>query len=98
MKITKTTTIGEILGAAKNGRQVLGGFGLHCFGCPMAQMETVAQAAASHGLDLGFMIEKLNEDLIFCKKEDSCMAGCGCGCKGPAKKAAPAKKAPAKKK
>lgn len=31
-----------------------------CFGCPMAQIETLAQAAKHHGVDKEELINKLN--------------------------------------
>lgn len=63
-KLTKDTTIGEILKNYSNAQDVLKGFGMHCFACPMSQMETIEQAGAVHGLDIDFMMEKLNADLI----------------------------------
>ncbi len=63
-KITKDTTVGEIVNKYKNGAEILGGFGLHCFGCPMSQMESVEDASAVHGVDVELMIKKLNEDLV----------------------------------
>ena len=44
-KVTKKTTVGEIVNKYANGKDILLGFGLHCFGCPMSQMETVEEAA-----------------------------------------------------
>ena len=46
IEITKVTQIGEILRLNPNVKDVLMGFGLHCFGCPMSQMETLEEAAA----------------------------------------------------
>ena len=60
-KITKDMTIGEVLENNKNAKTILSGFGMHCFSCPMSQMETIEQAAMVHGIDLNLMIEKLNE-------------------------------------
>ncbi len=61
--VNKDMTVGEVLGTYTNAKEILGGFGLHCFGCPMSQMETIEQAAAAHGVELDFMLKKLNEDL-----------------------------------
>ena len=69
MKVTKETTIGQILKEYSNAKDVLSGFGMHCFACPMSQMETIAQAGMVHGLDVDFMIEKLNQDLVANKEE-----------------------------
>ena len=63
IEITKVTQIGEILRLNPNVKDVLMGFGLHCFGCPMSQMETLEEAAAVHGVDVDIMVEKINEFL-----------------------------------
>ena len=38
------------------------GFGMHCLGCPMSQMETLEEAAQAHDIDLELMLQKLNEN------------------------------------
>ena len=60
-KITKTMTIGEVLEINKDAKTILSGFGMHCFSCPMSQMETIEEAAMVHGVDADLMLEKLNE-------------------------------------
>ena len=61
--ITKQTQIGEVLKINPNVKEILLGFGLHCFGCPMSQMETIEEAATVHGVDVELMVNKLNEDV-----------------------------------
>lgn len=63
VKITKTMTIGKVLSINENLATILMGFGLHCFGCPMSQAETLEEAAEVHGVDVDLMVEKLNEAL-----------------------------------
>ena len=63
IEITKPTQIGEVLSLNPNVKEILMGFGLHCFGCPMSQMETLEEAAAVHGVDVDLMVEKINEFL-----------------------------------
>ena len=36
VEVVKTTQIGEVLNINPNVKEVLMGFGLHCFGCPMS--------------------------------------------------------------
>ena len=74
-KITKSTTIGQALKQNKNAQAVLLGFGMHCCGCPMGQTETIEQAAASHGIDVNLMLEKLND-------APKSGGSCCCGSKG----------------
>ena len=58
---TKDTTLGEVLNANENAQAVLMGFGMHCFGCPMTQMETLEEASMVHGIELDLLLKKLNE-------------------------------------
>ena len=62
-KITKDTTIGEVLQLNPNAEEILQGFGMHCVHCPMSQMETLEEAGAVHGIDVELMVSKLNEGL-----------------------------------
>ena len=68
-KVTKKTTIGEVLEMNPSVEAVLTGFGMHCVHCPMSQMETLEEAGSVHGIDVDLMvseINKLNED---CEKQ-----------------------------
>lgn len=60
-KYNKNTTIGEVLASNPKSKEVFMGFGMHCFGCPMSQMETLEEAGMVHGIDVNLIIEKLNE-------------------------------------
>ena len=61
-KFTKDTTIGEIIRESESYKPILMGFGMHCFGCPMSQMETLEEAAQAHQVDVNLILEKLNEN------------------------------------
>jgi len=61
-KFTKDSMLVDIVNEDKKYAQILMGFGLHCFGCPLSQMETLEEASEVHGIDLDFMLKKLNED------------------------------------
>jgi hybrid cluster-associated redox disulfide protein len=63
IEIDKTIQIGELLRLNPNVKDILMGFGLHCFGCPMSQMETIEEAAMVHGVDADLIVEKVNEFL-----------------------------------
>ena len=60
-KITKDWTIGKVVEQNDELAEVLMGFGMHCFSCPISQMETLEEAAMVHDVDLEFLLEKLNE-------------------------------------
>lgn len=74
--IKKDMTVGEVLEKYSNAQEILGGFGLHCFGCPMSRMETIEEAAAAHGVDLAFMLKKLDEDLVASKPAKKTCKSC----------------------
>ncbi|MFA6860065.1 MAG: DUF1858 domain-containing protein [Clostridia bacterium] len=57
----KDFTIGEVVDADEKNIEILKGFGMHCFGCPMSRMETLEEAAEAHEISLEFLLEKLNE-------------------------------------
>lgn len=61
-KFTKDSMLVDIVNEDKKYAQILMGFGLHCFGCPLSQMETLEEASEVHGIDLEFMLKKLNEE------------------------------------
>lgn len=61
IQITKDMTLSEVMSYRQNAFQVFLGFGMHCFSCPVSQMETVEEAAMVHDCDLNLLLEKLNE-------------------------------------
>jgi hybrid cluster-associated redox disulfide protein len=60
-KITKDMTIGEVLRHNANTAQVFMRHGMHCLGCAAATGESIAQAAAVHGIELNKLLTELNE-------------------------------------
>lgn len=60
-KFNKDMTIAEVLEENENLKEVLMGFGMHCFGCPCALAETLEEAAEVHEVDIDLLINKLNE-------------------------------------
>ena len=60
MKVNKDTTIGEILEKAPEKADILMEIGMHCLGCPAAQMETLEEACMVHGIDVEELLAKLN--------------------------------------
>ena len=58
-RLTKSTTIGELLRVYPDMAEVLTGIGMHCLGCPSSQMETIEQAADVHGIDADDLLEDL---------------------------------------
>ena len=57
----KDMTLMEVLSINPQARNILMGFGMHCFGCPVTQMETLQEASEVHGIDLEYLLKKLNE-------------------------------------
>ena len=61
-QITENMTIGEILEArGQEVAPILLGMGMHCLGCPAAQMETLEEACAVHGIDVEELVANLNK-------------------------------------
>jgi len=62
-KINKEMTIQEVLEVNEELKDVLMGFGMHCFSCPCALSETLEEAAEVHDIKVELLKEKLNEKL-----------------------------------
>lgn len=60
LTVSKDMTIGSLLRTAPEVAPVLMEIGMHCLGCPSAQMETLAEAAMVHGIDADLLEEKIN--------------------------------------
>ena len=58
--IEKTITIGELLEKFPDKAEILLEAGMHCLGCPAAQMESIEEACAVHGIDVDELMAKLN--------------------------------------
>ena len=58
--ISKDMTIGEILRVDQGLVPFLLEAGMHCLGCPSAQMETLEEACYVHGTDADAIIDKMN--------------------------------------
>lgn len=64
--IKKEMKITEIVEKYPQTLSLLLDYGMHCIGCPIAQDETLEEAAKAHNIDS----EKLLEDLNKATKED----------------------------
>ena len=60
-QVTKDMLIGQLLQLDPNMAGILMASGMGCVGCPSAQAETIAEAAAVHGLNLDELLEALNK-------------------------------------
>lgn len=58
-KITKDMIIGDILRMDPEGSVLVAG-GMHCIGCPSAQMETIEEAALVHGIEPDLLVARVN--------------------------------------
>lgn len=62
-QVTKETKIGELLQLDTDVSPILLSIGMHCLGCPSAQMETIEEAAAVHGVDVDELVKALNDKI-----------------------------------
>jgi hydroxylamine reductase len=59
-QITGDMTIGEILEIKQEAAPVLLNMGMHCLGCPSAQMETLIEACEVHEVDVNEILAAIN--------------------------------------
>ena len=60
--VDKDTTIADLLEIAPDKADLLLSRGMHCLGCPTAQMETIGEACEVHGIDVDELLEELNKE------------------------------------
>lgn len=60
-KITKKMTMGEVMKEYPKTVFVFIDYGLHCVGCPMAEPETIEEAAKLHRINLEKFLKDLNK-------------------------------------
>lgn len=63
MTVSKDMTIGELLAVDSGVIPILLNSGMHCFGCPASQGESIAEAAMVHGIDPDALLNEINEFL-----------------------------------
>lgn len=63
-KITKDMRINEIIAIDTSIFAVLMASGMHCAGCPSAQIETLEEACYVHGVDVEELTAKINEHIL----------------------------------
>lgn len=59
--ITKEMILGEILREEPKSGEILMECGMHCLGCPSAQMESLEDACMVHGLPVDEVLKQLNQ-------------------------------------
>lgn len=58
--ITKDSIISDVVLAHPETIVVFMQYGLHCVGCSMAQFDTIASGARSHGINPEYVVKDLN--------------------------------------
>lgn len=59
--ITENMTIMEVMNMDREVSSVFMMFGLHCLGCPGANMESIRDAGRVHGIDVDKLVDELNK-------------------------------------
>lgn len=62
-KVTKSMLIGQLIKLDPNIVPILMRAGMHCIGCPSAQMESLEEAAMVHGIDADILVQQINDFL-----------------------------------
>ena len=60
-EVTKEMTIAEVIEKYPKTASVFMIYGLHCFGCPLAQSETLEELARANQMDLKKLLKDLNK-------------------------------------
>ncbi len=63
MQISKEMLIGELIQKHELIAPMLMRAGMHCLGCPSAQMESLEEACMVHGIDCDLLVKGINEVL-----------------------------------
>ncbi len=64
-EITRETMICEVLENCPEAMPKFQELGMHCLGCALADVETIEQACAAHGVDPDEFVLELKAFLIF---------------------------------
>ena len=59
--VTPDTLIGDLVLFHPETAELLFSIGLQCLGCPSSGVETISDAADVHGLEVGKLVEQLND-------------------------------------
>ena len=59
--VTPDTLIGDLVLFHPETAELLFSIGLHCLGCPSSGVETISDAADVHCLEVGKLVEQLND-------------------------------------
>ena len=62
-RVTKDTTIGEVIQIDAGVIPILMGAGMHCVGGPSSAGETLEEAAMVHGIDSDMLVEEIQSYL-----------------------------------
>lgn len=62
-RVTKDTTIGEVIQIDAGVIPILMGAGMHCVGCPSSAGETLEEAAMVHVIDSDMLVEEIQSYL-----------------------------------
>ena len=63
IRVDENTRIADVMKIDRNIATVFIQYGMLCFSCPHASMETLAQAAPEHGIDTTVLVNALNDYL-----------------------------------
>lgn len=62
-KVTKDMLISDIIAIDRGVIGILMNAGMHCAGCPSAQVETLGEAGFVHDQDVDVLVEQINSYL-----------------------------------
>ncbi|MBI5913197.1 DUF1858 domain-containing protein [Candidatus Azambacteria bacterium] len=68
--ITKDAVIADVVRKHPEAIPVFLRYGLHCVGCAMAQFDTIASGARSHGVNPEYIVKDLNAHIAAMRRAD----------------------------
>ena len=68
--ITKDAIIADVVRAHPEAITVFLRYGLHCVGCAMAQFDTIASGARSHGVNPKYVVKDLHAHIAAMQRAD----------------------------
>ena len=63
IKVYKDTVVGDLLDIDPDTGKFLLEIGMHCLSCPMSRSETLEEACAVHGENVGKLVDRSNKFL-----------------------------------
>lgn len=69
MIVTSDTVVNDLMSAHRSAIPIFIRYRMHCTGCPIGHLHTVADACAAHGVDLAALLGELHASIADARLE-----------------------------